>query len=118
MRRRKHIRMILFTLALMLALPGMMAEAKTKPGLVAKKKTVTAGKTYRLKLKGVFRRAKVKWKTSRKTVVLRKKEIPLPSKQGKREPHWLPPLIRKRSISAGLRSGKRKRNRRQQTDRH
>ena len=69
MRRRKHIRMILFTLALMLALPGMMAEAKTKPGLVAKKKTVTAGKTYRLKLKGVFRRAKVKWKTSRKTVV-------------------------------------------------
>ncbi len=69
MKRRKHIRIILFVLALMLALPGVVAEAKTKPGLAAKKKTVTAGQTYRLKLKGVSRRAKVKWKTSKKTVV-------------------------------------------------
>jgi len=69
MRRRKHIKIILFALALMLALPGMAAEAKTKPGLAARKKTVTAGQTYRLKLKGVSRRAKVKWKTSKKTVV-------------------------------------------------
>lgn len=69
MKRRKHIRIILFVLALMLALPGVVAEAKTKPGLAEKKKTVTAGQTYRLKLKGVSRRAKVKWKTSKKTVV-------------------------------------------------
>lgn len=69
MRRKKYIRIILFALALMLALPGMVAEAKTKPELAAKKKTVTAGQTYRLKLKGVSRRAKVKWKTSKKTVV-------------------------------------------------
>lgn len=69
MGRRKHIRTILFALALMLALPGMVAEAKTKPGLAEKKKAVTAGQTYQLKLKGVSRRAKVKWKTSKKTVV-------------------------------------------------
>lgn len=66
---RKYVKIILFTLALMLLLPGMAAEAKTKPKLAAKKKTVTAGQTYKLKLKGVSGKAKVKWKTSKKSVV-------------------------------------------------
>ncbi len=69
MMRRKHIRIILFALAAMLILPGMAAEAKTKPKLAAKKKTVTAGQTYKLKLKGVSKKAKVKWKTNKKSVV-------------------------------------------------
>lgn len=67
--RRKNIMMILFALVLMLLLPGMAAEAKTKPKLAAKNKNMTAGQTYRLKLKGVSGKAKVKWKTSKKTVV-------------------------------------------------
>ena len=66
---RKHMRIIFFTLAVILLLPGMMAEAKTKPKLTANKKSVKVGQTYRLKLEGVSRRAKVKWKTSKKSVV-------------------------------------------------
>lgn len=65
---RKYIRKVLFALALLLLLPSMVAEAKTK--LEAKNKTVTVGKTYQMKLKGVSGKAKVKWKTSNKSVVL------------------------------------------------
>ena len=68
MRRKSRI-VILFALALLLLIPGMAAEAKTKPKLAAKKKTITAGQTYHLKLKGVSKKAKVKWKTSKKSVV-------------------------------------------------
>ena len=64
---RKYIRKVLFALALMLLLPSMVAEAKTK--LEAKNKTVTVGQTYQMKLKGVSGKAKVKWKTSNKSVV-------------------------------------------------
>ena len=66
---RKHRRILLFSVALMFLLPGISAEAKTKPKLAAKKKTITAGQIYRLKLKGVSGKAKVKWKTSKKSVV-------------------------------------------------
>ena len=66
---RNYIRMVLFTLALTLLQPGMTAEAKTKPKLAVKKKTTTVGKTYQLKLKGVPGRAKVKWTSSKKSVV-------------------------------------------------
>lgn len=66
---RKYIKIILFTLALMLLLPGMVAEAKTKPKLAAKEKILAAGQTYKLKLKGLSKKAKVKWKTSKKSVV-------------------------------------------------
>lgn len=69
MMRRKHIRIIFFALAVMLVLPGMAAEAKTKPKLAAGKKNLTVGQVYKLKLKGVSRKAKVKWKTSKKSVV-------------------------------------------------
>ena len=69
MMRRKHIGIILFALAVMLVLPGMAAEAKTKPKLAAGKKNLTVGQVYKLKLKGVSRKAKVKWKTSKKSVV-------------------------------------------------
>ena len=66
---RKYIREVLFALALMLLLPSMVAEAKTKLKLEAKNKTVTVGKTYQMKLKGVSCKAKVKWRTSNKSVV-------------------------------------------------
>ena len=68
MRRKSRI-IVLFALALLLLIPGMAAEAKTKPKLAAKKKTMTIGQTYKLKLKGVSGKAKVKWKTSKKSVV-------------------------------------------------
>lgn len=67
--RRKNIIIILFALVLTLLIPGMETEAKTKPKLAANKKTMTAGQTYQLKLKGVSAKAKVKWKTSKKSVV-------------------------------------------------
>ncbi len=66
---RKSRMTIFFALVLLLLIPGMTAEAKTKPKLAAKKKTITVGQTYRLKLKGVSGKAKVKWKTSKKSVV-------------------------------------------------
>ncbi len=69
MMRRKHIRIILFALAVMLVLPGMAAEAKTKPKLAASKKNLTVGQVYKMKLKGVSRKEKVKWKTDKKSVV-------------------------------------------------
>ena len=47
----------------------MAAEAKTKPKLAAGKKNLTVGQACKLKLKGVSRKAKVKWKTSKKSVV-------------------------------------------------
>ena len=67
--RRKNIMIILFAMALVLLLPGMAAEAKTKPKLVTGKKNMTAGQTYQLKLKWVSGKAKVKWKTRKKSVV-------------------------------------------------
>lgn len=51
MKRKSRI-IILFALALLLIIPGIAAEAKAKPKLETKKKTVTAGQTYRLKLNG------------------------------------------------------------------
>lgn len=66
---RKYIKIILFALALIMLLPGMAAEAKSKPRLAAKTKALTVGQTYKLKLKGVPGKAKVKWKTSKKSVV-------------------------------------------------
>ena len=67
--RRKSRTVILFALVLLMLIPGMAAEAKTKPKMSVKKKTITVGQTYHLKLKGVSKKAKVKWKTSKKSVV-------------------------------------------------
>ena len=67
--RRKHMVIIIFALAIMLLLPGMTAEAKANPKLAAKTKVMKTGQTYRLELKGVSRKAKVKWKTDKKSVV-------------------------------------------------
>lgn len=66
---RKEIRMFLFALALMFLLPSMIARAKTKPALAEQNKTTAAGRKYRLQLKGVPGKAKVRWKTSKKSVV-------------------------------------------------
>lgn len=67
--RRKNVLIFLFVVALMLLLPDMAAEAKTKPELAAEKKTMTAGQPCRLELKGVSGKADVKWKTNKKSVV-------------------------------------------------
>lgn len=67
--RSKSRTVILFALVLLMLISGMAAEAKTKPKMSVKKKTITAGQTYYLKLKGVSKKAKVKWKTSKKSVV-------------------------------------------------
>jgi len=66
---KKHIGMVLFALALMLLLLGMAAEAKSKPALAERTKTTAAGQKYQLQLKGVSGKAKVRWKTSKKSVV-------------------------------------------------
>lgn len=68
MKRKSRI-VIFFALALLLLIPGMTAGAKTKPKLMAKQKTMTVGQIYKLKLKGVSAKAKVKWKTSKKSIV-------------------------------------------------
>ena len=62
-------RMILLFAVAFLLLPGISAEAKTKPKLEIKKKTTTVGQKCQLKLNGVSGRAGVKWKTSNKRVV-------------------------------------------------
>lgn len=66
---RKNRMIILFAMALLLLIPGMTAEAKTKPKLTVKKKTMTIGQTYRLELRGVSKKEKMKWKTSKQSVV-------------------------------------------------
>lgn len=67
--RGKSRAIIFFALALLLLLPSISAEAKTKPRLEARKKNTTVGQKCQLKLNGVPDRAGVKWKTSNKRVV-------------------------------------------------
>ena len=67
--KRKNRMLLLFAVALMFLLPGISAEAKTKPKLEARKQTTAVGQKCQLKLNGVPGRAKVKWKTSNKRVV-------------------------------------------------
>ena len=67
--KRKSRMILLFAVALMFLLPGISAEAKTKPKLEAKKKTTAVGQKCQLKLNGVPGRAGVKWKTNNKRVV-------------------------------------------------
>lgn len=67
--RGKSRAIIFFALALLLLLPSVSAEAKTKPKLEARKKTTAVGQKGQLKLNGVSDRAKVKWRTSNKWIV-------------------------------------------------
>ena len=67
--RRKNIMIFLFAVALMFLLPGISAEAKTKPKLETRKQTTAVGQKGQLKLNGVPGRASVKWRTSNKWVV-------------------------------------------------
>ncbi len=53
MRRKRRI-IISFALVLLLLIPGIAAEAKAKPELVAKKKIMATGQTYRLKSNGDY----------------------------------------------------------------
>lgn len=67
--KRKIGIIILFALVLLLLMPDIAAEAKTKPKLEAREKTTAVGQKCQLKLNGVPGRARVKWKTSNKRVV-------------------------------------------------
>lgn len=67
--RGKNRMILLFAVALIFLLPGISAEAKTKPKLETGKRTTTVGQKCQLKLNGVPGRARVKWKTSNKRVV-------------------------------------------------
>lgn len=60
---------IICVLMITLLTPAITVEAKAKPKLSVKAKTMTVGQSYKLKLKNVSSKAKVKWKTSRKSVV-------------------------------------------------
>lgn len=66
---RRNIMKILFALMLMILSCSMLTEAKAKPRLTAKKKNMAVGYTYQLKLKGVSAKAKIKWKTSKKSLI-------------------------------------------------
>ncbi len=66
--KRKNRIAILFALVLLLLMPDIAAEARTKPKLEVKKKTTTVGRKCQLKLNGVSDKARVKWKTSNKWV--------------------------------------------------
>ncbi len=85
--RKKNLIMALFIMMLILLSSGTMAEAKTNPKLAVKTKAMTAGQIYQLRLKGVPVKGKVRWKTSKKSVVsiAGKKGILLLSKQRKKE---------------------------------
>lgn len=51
--KRKSRMILLFAVALMFLLPSIAAEAKTKPKLEVKEKTITVGQKCQLKLNGV-----------------------------------------------------------------
>lgn len=63
-------KVMMFLICMMMALsvvsPTEVQAAKAKPKLSAKTKTLTVGKTYKIKLKNAG--SKVKWKTSKKSV--------------------------------------------------
>lgn len=60
---------IICALLVALVSPAVTVEAKAKPKLFVKSKTMTVGERYKLKLKKISSGAKVKWKTSKKSVV-------------------------------------------------
>jgi len=116
MKRKSRI-IIFFALALLLLTPGIVAGAKARPELAVKKKTMAAGQTYRLRLNGVSRKAKVKWKTSNKSVVTiaKKKGIQLRSRVRKKERLQLRLFTNKRNTGVWLRFRQKKRKSRRQT---
>lgn len=67
--RKQSIIFIICVLLVTLVSPAITVEAKAKPKLSVKSKTMTVGESYKLKLKKVSSGAKVKWKTSKKFVV-------------------------------------------------
>ncbi len=67
--KKKGIFLIICVLLLTLMAPVTSVEAKAKPKLAVKSRTMTVGQSYKLKLKNVSSKAKVKWKTSKKSVV-------------------------------------------------
>lgn len=67
--KKKGIFLVICMLLFTLLAPVTTVEAKANPKLAVKSKTMTVGQSYKLKLKNVSSKAKVKWKTSKKSVV-------------------------------------------------
>lgn len=67
--RKQSIIFIICVLLVALVSSAVTVEAKAKPKLSVISKTMTVGERYKLKLKKVSSGAKVKWKTSKKSVV-------------------------------------------------
>lgn len=68
--RKQGIIFIICMLMIILLSPYAVAEAKAKPELSVKAKTMTVGQSYKLKLKKVSPKAKVRWKSSKKFIAL------------------------------------------------
>lgn len=66
---KKRLISVICVVLLLVLLPMQSVEAKAKPKLSAKSKTLTVGQTYTIKLKNVSTKAKVKWTTNKKSVV-------------------------------------------------
>lgn len=117
---RKSRIIILFAMTLLLLVPGMAAKAKTKPKLAANKKTMTAGQTYKLKLKGVSAKAKVKWKTSKKSVVsiVKKKGNTVTLKANKKGTAVVTAAYKKKQYKCKKQLRQRRRKKLQQIIRH
>ena len=68
MKKKLLLSFVCFTLMLAL-LPVQVMDAKTKPKISVKSKSIYVGQSYTLKLKNVSAKAKVTWTTSKKSVV-------------------------------------------------
>ena len=66
---QKRLISVICVVLLLVMLPMQSVEAKAKPKLSAKSKTITVGQTYTIKLKNLSTKAKVKWTTNKKSVV-------------------------------------------------
>lgn len=66
---KKNLIIVFSVITLILLSSATMAEAKIRPKLSVKIKTMKAGQTYRLRLKGVPDKGKIRWKTNKKSVV-------------------------------------------------
>ena len=77
---------------------------------------MTVGQTYHLRLKGVSKKAKVKWKTSKKSVVsiAKKKGNTVTLKSKKKGTTVVTATYKKRNTNAGLQLRQRKRQDRRQ----
>ena len=67
----KHLLTLVLITSLLFCGSTTFSSAKSKPNIRLNKKSVTlrVGKSYKLKVKGVKKKVKIKWKSSNKKVV-------------------------------------------------